>query len=101
MHPEIQSVGSLITSAAAQLISLARPAQITLLEISLQVSLNFFGAIVDYYIITDDGGTTKHHVSSALRTAIVTHVAEILRDAGPKVMFCKFITLKSHNIAFA
>ncbi|KAI0278950.1 hypothetical protein BGY98DRAFT_1096446 [Russula aff. rugulosa BPL654] len=61
MHPDIQSAGSLITSAATQLISLARPAQITLLEISLQ-----------------------HHVSIALRTAIVTHVAEILRDAGPK-----------------
>ena len=42
MHPDIQSAGTLITSAAAQLISLARPAQITLLEISLQVSLNFF-----------------------------------------------------------
>ena len=48
MHPDIQSAGSLITSAAAQLISLARPAQITLLDISLQVSLNFFGTIVDY-----------------------------------------------------
>jgi len=47
MHPAIQSAGSLITSAAAQLISLARPAQITLLEISLQVSLRFFGAIMD------------------------------------------------------
>ncbi|KAF8498128.1 O-methyltransferase, partial [Russula emetica] len=61
MHPDIQSAGSLITSAAAQLISLARPAQMTLMEISLQF-----------------------HVSTALRTAIITHVAEILRDAGPK-----------------
>src|SRR5712672_1619617 len=41
MHPDIQSAGSLITSAAAQLMSLARPAQITLFEVSLQVSLNF------------------------------------------------------------
>ncbi len=48
MHPDIESAGSLITSAAAQLISLARPAQITLLEISLQVSLKLFSAIVDY-----------------------------------------------------
>jgi hypothetical protein len=48
MHPDIQSAGSLIASASAQLISLARPSQITLLETSLQVSLKFFGAIVDY-----------------------------------------------------
>ena len=48
VHPDIQGAGSLITSAATQLISLARPAQITLLEISLQVSLKFFGAIMDY-----------------------------------------------------
>ena len=48
----------------------------------------------------DDRGMSKHHVSTALRTAIVTHVAEILRDAGPKVLFRKFITLLSHTIAF-
>ncbi|KAI0278948.1 S-adenosyl-L-methionine-dependent methyltransferase [Russula aff. rugulosa BPL654] len=62
MHPDIQSAGTLITSAAAQLISLARPAQITLLEIS----------------------NVEAPISIALRTAIVTHVSEILRDAGPK-----------------
>ena len=28
----------------------------------------------------------KFHASAAVRTAISTHVAEILRDAGPKVM---------------
>ena len=48
MHPDIQSAGSLISSAAAQLIALARPAQVTLLDISLQVSLKFSGAIMDY-----------------------------------------------------
>ena len=48
MRSDIQAAGSLIASAAAQLISLARPSQITLLEISLQVSLKFFGTIVDY-----------------------------------------------------
>ena len=100
MHPDIQSAGSLITSAATQLISLARPSQITLLEISLQVSLTFFGAALSW-IIANDGGMSKHQVSIALRTAIVTHVAEILRDAGPKVMFYKFITSKSHIISFA
>ena len=48
MHPDIQSAGSLITSAAKQLISLAKPAQVTLLEISLQVSPKFLGTITDY-----------------------------------------------------
>ena len=49
MHPDIQAAGSLITSAAAQLISLARPAQITLLDIGLQVSKpEVRGAVVDY-----------------------------------------------------
>ena len=43
----------------------------------------------------------KHHVSIALRIAITTHVAEILREAGPKVMFCKSVTLKSHTVTFA
>ncbi|KAH9971123.1 S-adenosyl-L-methionine-dependent methyltransferase [Lactifluus volemus] len=61
MDPIIQSAGSFITSAAAQLITLVRPAPLTLIDIMLQF-----------------------HVSTALRTALVTHVAEILRDAGPQ-----------------
>ncbi|KAI0265261.1 S-adenosyl-L-methionine-dependent methyltransferase [Russula aff. rugulosa BPL654] len=61
MHPAIMSAGSLITSAAAQLITLVRPAPLTLFDITMQL-----------------------HLSSALRTAISMHVAEILRDAGPK-----------------
>ncbi|KAH9994291.1 S-adenosyl-L-methionine-dependent methyltransferase [Russula vinacea] len=61
MHPAIQSAGSLIASAAGQLITLVRPAPLTLLDISSQF-----------------------HVSTAMGTAISTHVAEILRDAGPK-----------------
>jgi hypothetical protein len=40
MHPAIQSAGSLITSAAAQLMTLVRPAPLTILDITLQVSLN-------------------------------------------------------------
>jgi len=39
MHPAIQSAGSLIASAAAQLITLVRPASLTLIDISIQVSL--------------------------------------------------------------
>lgn len=53
------------------------------------------------WIIADDRGMSKYHISIALRTAIITHVAEILRDAGPKVVFCEFKTLKLHTIAFA
>lgn len=67
MHPDIQSAGSLITSAAAQLISLARPAQITLLEISLQVSLKFFGAIVDYLLTMEECRSTKFLLQCGLR----------------------------------
>jgi hypothetical protein len=48
MHPAIQSAGSLITSAAAQLITLVRPVQHTLFDISLQVSPKFLGAVRDY-----------------------------------------------------
>ena len=40
MHPDIQSAGSLIVSAAAQLMTLVRPAPITVIDITVQVSLN-------------------------------------------------------------
>jgi hypothetical protein len=39
MDPIIQSAGSFITSAAAQLITLVRPAPLTLIDIMLQVGL--------------------------------------------------------------
>lgn len=61
MHPTIQSAGSLITSAAAQLMTLGRPAPLVVLDVMMQF-----------------------HVSSAMRAAVSVHVAEILRDAGPK-----------------
>jgi hypothetical protein len=38
-HPAIQSAGSLITSAAAQLTALVRPAPFSVLDTSTQVSL--------------------------------------------------------------
>jgi hypothetical protein len=37
MHPAIQSPGLLITSAAAQIMALVRPAPLTLLDIMMQV----------------------------------------------------------------
>ena len=43
MHPAIQSAGSLITSAAAQLMTLVRPAPLTLLDIMVQVVEVFSG----------------------------------------------------------
>jgi hypothetical protein len=39
MHPAIQLAGALITSAAAQLMTLVRPAPLTLVDITMQVKL--------------------------------------------------------------
>ena len=39
MHSDIRLAGSLITSAAAQLITLVRPAPLTLLDVMMQVKL--------------------------------------------------------------
>ncbi|KAF8467031.1 S-adenosyl-L-methionine-dependent methyltransferase, partial [Russula ochroleuca] len=64
MHPAIQSAGLRIRSAAEQL-TLVRPAPITLLDITMQF-----------------------HVPTALRTAISTHVAEILRDLALRGKRC-------------
>lgn len=36
----------------------------------------------------------KFHVSTAIRIAVSTHVAEILRDAGPEVAFRYFVVLR-------
>jgi len=44
MHPAIQSAGLLITSAAAQLMTLVRPAPLTILDTTLQVRLKVFKA---------------------------------------------------------
>jgi hypothetical protein len=38
MHPAILSAGSLISSAAAQLVTLVRPAPLTVFDIMMQVS---------------------------------------------------------------
>lgn len=48
-------------------------------------------------IVADDVLILKYPVSTALRTAVHTHVAEILRDAGPKVMLCRIVILKAHT----
>jgi hypothetical protein len=38
MHPGIQSAGSLITSAAAQLMTLVRPAPVVVSDVAMQVN---------------------------------------------------------------
>jgi hypothetical protein len=38
MHPSIQSAGSLITSAAAQLMTLVRPAPVVVSDVAMQVN---------------------------------------------------------------
>ncbi|KAF8256673.1 S-adenosyl-L-methionine-dependent methyltransferase [Lactarius quietus] len=68
MHPSIQSAGSLITSAAAQLMTLVRPAPLIVFDVVMQF-----------------------HVSTAIRTAVCTHAAEILRDAGPEGLHAREI----------
>jgi hypothetical protein len=91
MHPAILSAGSLITSAATQLITLVRPAPLTLLDTTLQVTLNDLSLP---WIIANNVGISKFHICTAMRTVISMHVAEILRDAGPKVMLCPTIDSK-------
>ncbi|KAJ7513135.1 S-adenosyl-L-methionine-dependent methyltransferase [Mycena galericulata] len=59
--PEVQLAGSNIVAAASQLISVVRPPPLTMIAQALQF-----------------------HVSTAMRLAIVTHTAEILREAGSK-----------------
>ncbi|KAH8978094.1 S-adenosyl-L-methionine-dependent methyltransferase [Lactarius hatsudake] len=81
MHPSIQSAGSLITSAAAQLMTLVRPAPLVVLDVVMQV--NRIAPMTASHF-ANHPGTIKFHVSTAMRTAVSTHVAEILRDAGPK-----------------
>ncbi len=61
MHPANLSVGSLITSAATQLITLVRPAPLTLFDTP-----------------TSNVGISKFHRCSAMRTAISMHVAGML-----------------------
>ena len=46
------------------------------------------------WIITHNIGISKYHLSTAIRTAVNTHVAEILRDAGPEVTLHPSVTLR-------
>ncbi len=80
MHPSIQSAGSLIISAAGQIVTLVRPAQWVITNAVTEV-----GQIIPASIAHIANIDLKFHFSSALRTAIITHAAEILRDVGPKV----------------
>ncbi|KAJ7203253.1 S-adenosyl-L-methionine-dependent methyltransferase [Mycena pura] len=59
--PEVQLAGASIVAAAAQLISIVRPPPLTMIVNALQ-----------------------YHISTALRIAVATHTAEIIRTAGPQ-----------------
>ena len=48
MHPSIQSAGSLITSAAAQLMTLVRPAPLVVFDVVMQVN-QFIPAVTTLY----------------------------------------------------
>ncbi|KAH9065481.1 S-adenosyl-L-methionine-dependent methyltransferase [Lactarius vividus] len=82
MDPSIQSAASLITSAAMQLMTLVRPAPLVVTVVVMQVNRMVAAMITTHF--TNNRGVIKFHVSTAMRTAVGTHVAEILRDAGPK-----------------
>ncbi|KAI0697894.1 O-methyltransferase [Cytidiella melzeri] len=61
MLPDVIAQGTVIVSAAAQLVAVVRPPAVGMITQAL-----------------------SFHVSSCLRTAIRLHVPEILREAGPK-----------------
>lgn len=82
MHPSIQSAGSLITSAAAQLPTLGGSAPLVVLDVMMQVNRIALVTIIHY---SNNGCYIKFHVSFAMHTAVSVHAAEILRNAGPKV----------------
>jgi hypothetical protein len=95
MHPAILSAGSLITSAASQLITLVRPAPLIVFDVTMQV---MFECFLLTWIVADDVRILKFHLATAVRTAVSTHVAEILRDAAPKVMLCPIVHSKLHQL---
>jgi hypothetical protein len=52
------------------------------------------------WIIANNMGISKFHLCTAMRTVLSIHVAEILRDAGPKVMLCPTIDSKLYPTFF-
>ncbi len=48
MHPSIQSAGSFITSAAAQLMAIVRPAPLVILDVAEQVNWGVFAIIAHF-----------------------------------------------------
>lgn len=89
MHPAVQSAGLIITSAAAQLMMFVRPAQLAIQDMVMQVRSKISLAWVVVQLVE----MSKYHVSTAIRTAIDTHVAEILREAGLEVTTYRPATL--------
>ena len=92
MHPALLSAGSLITFAAAQLITLceARARHSFRYRVAGIAGL-LLGDPSLSWIVANNVGISKFHLSAAMRTAITMHVAKILRDSSPKVMLCPTI----------
>ena len=80
---DVQKQSALIIAAAMQLVQSVRSPTLGLLTLAMQVDdiprlfLFIFGKLTIY----------KHTLCSALNTAVTAHVAEVCRDAGPKVAF--------------
>ncbi|KAI0049517.1 S-adenosyl-L-methionine-dependent methyltransferase, partial [Auriscalpium vulgare] len=72
--PDVVAAGVLITAAAAQITTLVRPPALTVLSYTMQAR-----------------EPRLFHVSTAIRTAVDAHVAEILRDAGAQGLHVKDI----------
>ncbi len=62
--------------------TLVRPAPLVILDVVMQVN-RIVPATISHF--TNNTAVIKFHVSTAMRTAVSAHVAEILRDAGPEV----------------
>jgi hypothetical protein len=79
--PEVQLAGADIVSAASQLISVVRPPPLTLIASVVQVNARGSSGLSTMTFIPK-----QFHVPTALRIAIRSHTAEILRTAGTQVL---------------
>ena len=78
--PDVQQASSLIVAAAMQLIQSVRSPTLSILTIGMQVCAWLILRMFSLGLIR-----VQHTLCSALNTAIMAHVAEVCRDAGPHV----------------
>jgi len=82
MYPSIQSARSHITSTATQLMTLVGPAPLMISDVVMRVNRIVFATISH---CTNNTSVIKFHISTAIRTAVSTRVAEVLRNVGAKL----------------